>query len=264
MGYSNGIMHMHNLYEIMFIISDSGSCFVNDRIYEINKFNVFLFGDTDLHKVSVAEDRDYERYILFFSPNILHTVFKEDVDLLRGYEIAKRNREHQISFTQEQGLEFLSLLEKLEVSSKKNNQTRMESILLLAEILSYVNDNIMKEFENKRYLKVYQHKQITKVIEYVNIHYTEDVGLQSISTIFFINKSYLCRLFKKETGFQLSEYITYRRMTYAIELLRKGLSIVAVAELCGFHSDTYFITIFKKNFGITPKKYTKLIGEERR
>ncbi len=264
MGFSNAIMHMHNLYEIMFTISNEGACFINDKIYDVSRFNVFLFGDTDLHKMNVAEGIEYERYIVYFSPNILQTVFRDDVNLLKGYEVAKKNRQNQIVFTEEQGLAFLDLLMKLDASRKREKQPGMESILLLAQILCYVNDNIVKEIDDEKFSKPQQHKQIAEVIAYVNAHYTEDIGLQSISNTFFINKSYLCRLFKKETGFQLNEYITYRRMTHAVELLRKGLSIVEVSGLCGFHSDTYFITIFKRNFGITPKKYMKILSEERK
>jgi len=93
------------------------------------------------------------------------------------------------------------------------------------------------------------------VLEYIDDNYIHQPSLDELAKLCYLNKYYLCRLFRQETGFSIGDYITYRRMSAAMKLLRKGESISNVARLSGFKSDTYFITSFKKNFGTTPYQY---------
>ena len=55
----------------------------------------------------------------------------------------------------------------------------------------------------------------------------------------------------------ITDYINYRRITLAAERLRAGASTAEVAGECGFNSETYFITMFKRTMGFTPRQYVQ-------
>lgn len=100
---------------------------------------------------------------------------------------------------------------------------------------------------------------VTKdVISYIDFHYNEDLTLSLFAEMFNISKTYLSNLFKKETGITLTEFIHQTRMRKAIILLNSStLPITAIATACGYNDINYFIRIFKRTYGLSPKQYQK-------
>ena len=92
--------------------------------------------------------------------------------------------------------------------------------------------------------------------DYVRRHYREKIYLQDIADSLGISPSYLSRLFKKETGQCLQDYINEERVYRAANLLQfSDLPIPEIAQYVHFPSQSYFGSIFKKLKGMTPKEY---------
>ena len=101
-----------------------------------------------------------------------------------------------------------------------------------------------------------------ELLQYTNKHFHEELFLKDLSTMFYINVSYCCELFKKVTGMTFSQYITDLRMKKASELLQNSsLSIADVCKSVGYSDYFYFNKVFKKNLGCTPSKYRKTNGD---
>ena len=67
---------------------------------------------------------------------------------------------------------------------------------------------------------------------------------------------YLGRLFKKETGMCIGDYINLRRLEIAKELLAStDDKIISISSSVGFNNVTYFNRLFKKQTGLTPLQY---------
>ena len=70
------------------------------------------------------------------------------------------------------------------------------------------------------------------------------------------SRSYVSRLFRKNTGCSFCEYLTAYRLDKACVMLRStDDSVLGIALACGFSNVSYFIQMFRKNYGITPLKY---------
>ena len=92
--------------------------------------------------------------------------------------------------------------------------------------------------------------------DYVRKHYREKIYLQDIADSLGISSSYLSRLFKKETGQCLQDFINEERVYRASNLLQfSDLSLSEIAQYVHFPSQSYFGSIFKKLKGMTPKEY---------
>lgn len=102
---------------------------------------------------------------------------------------------------------------------------------------------------------------VTKeIISYIDFHYTEDLNLNFFSEMFNVSKTYLSNLFRKETGITLTEFIHQVRMRKAITLINSSaLPITAIATACGYNDINYFIRIFKRTYGLSPKQYQKTV-----
>ncbi len=93
---------------------------------------------------------------------------------------------------------------------------------------------------------------------YLNEHYAEDISLQGIAEMFYVNASYLSQLFKKETNCTFSQYMIKLRMEKAKKMIEQGnAKIWEVAIHVGYNSVSYFIQNFRKIYRITPEQLRK-------
>lgn len=81
---------------------------------------------------------------------------------------------------------------------------------------------------------------------------------EDIANQVFLNPDYLTRVFKKETGLSISDYLQQQRIEYAKELLRNTeQSISDIAVQVGYSNLSYFSTLFKKAVGVNPGEYRR-------
>lgn len=100
---------------------------------------------------------------------------------------------------------------------------------------------------------------VVELIEqYVQSHISQDLTREDIAAFLHFNPAYLSRLFKKETGLSLSDYIMDLRMKQAKRLLSESdLKVSDVAEITGYRNFSYFSKLFKKQEGYTPQEFRK-------
>ncbi len=100
------------------------------------------------------------------------------------------------------------------------------------------------------------HILMQNVKNYIDHHYDEEISLELLSQKTFISASYISALFKKTFHIGVSEYVSDLRMEKAKELLQSGnWKIEEIARQVGMTNSTYFITRFKRRFGMTPNQY---------
>lgn len=98
---------------------------------------------------------------------------------------------------------------------------------------------------------------IQKVMAYINENYNKnDLTLTAISAYASFNTSYMCTVFKKETGKTVNQYITEYRMNKAKDLLVNTKDIIeAISKEVGYSDTKHFFKTFKKYTGMSPSKY---------
>lgn len=99
---------------------------------------------------------------------------------------------------------------------------------------------------------------IRKIMHYVYENLHRDITREDIAAHVYLNSAYLSRLFKRETGQSLSEYILTAKLNRAKTLLTgSNVKVGAISEMVGFIHFPYFTKIFKKNVGVPPQQYRK-------
>ncbi|WP_217597393.1 AraC family transcriptional regulator [Cohnella sp. GbtcB17] len=97
---------------------------------------------------------------------------------------------------------------------------------------------------------------IRQVKELISQKLDRDISLQLLAGEVYLHPKYLSDLFKRETGVNLSDYVTERRMAKAKHLLRSTtLRIGDVASMCGLPNSKYFASRFKQRTGCTPTAF---------
>ena len=94
------------------------------------------------------------------------------------------------------------------------------------------------------------------VKKYIEEHLSYNISRQEIADYVFLNKDYLSKIFKEETGMAIVDYIIKKKIYVACELLSTTrLSVSKVAECIGYTHMPYFSRLFKKETGMTPNEY---------
>ena len=102
---------------------------------------------------------------------------------------------------------------------------------------------------------------IQRAITRINFDITADLSLRATAEFLKVNASYLSNLFKKETGYTLTNYVNKKRMEQAAFLLSTTVqSISAIAQQCGILDENYFTKLFKRHYQMTPSQYRDTIG----
>lgn len=102
-------------------------------------------------------------------------------------------------------------------------------------------------------------KYVMEAMRYIAEHYNApDIGVGSVASSLGVSEGHLSHVFKKETSYTISNYITTYRIRMAMELLRDCRSrVYEVAEQVGYRDITYFSSTFKKVTGMSPSEYQK-------
>lgn len=95
-----------------------------------------------------------------------------------------------------------------------------------------------------------------QIREYIEMNYAKELTLTGLAQKYNIEKTYLSRLFKQETGKNLMPYIAEKRIDHAKELIKQGdISLTEVSYLVGYDDYSYFNKVFRKIMGISPSEY---------
>jgi two-component system response regulator YesN len=98
--------------------------------------------------------------------------------------------------------------------------------------------------------------------EYIKDHCQDEITLEALAHMFHFNASYFSTLFKSQTNISLTDYILQVRMEKAQQLLMEtNEKISSIARKVGYKESTYFIRLFRREKGISPKKYRSLSGK---
>lgn len=99
-------------------------------------------------------------------------------------------------------------------------------------------------------------KHIKKAIHFINENYCENITLADVAAHIYLSTVHTSRLFKKETGKNVIDYINERRINEAKRLMdRTEHKIYEISQMVGFQNTHYFSTVFKKLTQMSPREY---------
>lgn len=97
--------------------------------------------------------------------------------------------------------------------------------------------------------------ELCNIISWTEKNFQRKITLDEISEFMGYDKHYFCYKFRSATGITYLNYVNRLRLFHACDRIRDGVSVKEVCEECGFENLSYFIQLFKKHMGMTPKQY---------
>ena len=97
---------------------------------------------------------------------------------------------------------------------------------------------------------------LDKLIVYINMHYSENLTLDQLSTVCYLSPSYISKTFKKQLNINFIDYLSSVRIKVAKRLMKnQGLSMKEISGEIGYADPNYFTRVFKKYEKMTPSEY---------
>ncbi len=250
--------HFHDMYEVYYSLTNNVDIFVNDVIYQVSKGTILVFNTADIHRTIPLDKTPYNRFIIHFNPEYMKDLCTAQTDLLDCFINRGPQFNHSLHLDSEQMEQFAALVDK--AKRYQSNALYGQDIYLkltLAEILLFINPLYQDSIRCFSQKSKREFERIYPILQHIQTNISDNLSLDSLSERYFINKFYLINLFKKATGFTITEYIIQTRIMKACELLKRGLSVQQVGELVGFNDNSHFIRTFKKHVGLPPKRYAQ-------
>ncbi|KFX55340.1 response regulator [Clostridium botulinum] len=123
----------------------------------------------------------------------------------------------------------------------------------------FVNLKINKDIYVEKSVNELKEVPIKAAIEYIQNNFDEKVSLEQMASICNLSPCYFSKVFKKAVGVNFVSYVNDTKINKAKELLENtDIPVLNVALDLGFDDCGYFIRVFKKSQGVTPKKYREV------
>ena len=136
------------------------------------------------------------------------------------------------------------------VLSNKQYTSIVQLLSIFAEHLSMVSNQVLVRQQNS------EPPVITKAKAFIQQHHADDLSLGEVAKAMNTSTFYFCKMFKKATGINFTDYLSRVRIEKARNLLlNPNLRISEIAFEVGFQSLTHFNRVFKKIAGQSPTEY---------
>ncbi len=231
-------MHWHKDIELMRVTKGRLNCTIGDLSFSLSAGDSMYIPSGITHGAT-PEDCEYECVV--FSPSVLYStqrirqaIKSQILYPVRFAENAEIDRICEALKTRYEGYEFdviSSLCKTAGEALKKQTASGSRA--------------------NSR------SEKIKPALYYIQKNFGEKISLSQLAGECGMSPNYFCKLFRDITGQTPVEYITTYRLEMASEMLLDGVKVTDVAYDCGFSDLSYFIHIFRKNLGISPKQYSK-------
>jgi len=249
--------HLHDGCEVYFFISGDANYLIEKNIYPMKYGDLFITNEHEVHAPFFNSDCIYERIYIQFDPKVARNLSTTTCDLLNCFYNRPAGHKNKIALDRIQLEEINFLFSKIENACNKNIWGNdIIKMSAFAELLVFINRIFMDMKTDEDNGQMGQ--KLFPILDFIDCNLDQDLNLEIFEKTFYINKYYLCRIFKKATGMNLHEYIIFKRVARAKKLLMEGKSVTETCHLSGFNDYSNFIRTFKRTVGISPGKYSKI------
>lgn len=248
--------HFHNHNEIIFVADGSCVLQAGARIYRLKGGDLIYLKHGVIHKI-VEVSGMKERFLLRFPDSVIKDIIEPgkkksyirnfDVCCVHTPESTRKNIENRL----------------LRIEYELSNLDDMSGLMIKSYILELMIGIVRARSKQRAELMPENFAAsivIKKAVEFISLNYSRQITLEKTADYVSMSPTYFSKKFKKEIGVGFNEYLRRYRLSEAEKLLKSdfGGSITDIAARCGFNDSNYFATVFRAEYGLSPKKFRQL------
>lgn len=252
--------HWHTSVELFAVLDGRLSFFLNEEEYPLEAGELIIINSNEIHSIYAPEKN--ETVVLQIPLKQFEDYFTAQ-RFIRFRSAARQGRDRTAKIPDNRKLAFF-IEELYKVYTAREVGWEFRTMALYYNILFLLvkdyreSEAAEKEIQDSRRLDA-----LSKITTYMREHYTEDLKLSDLASLFGYSDAYLSRMFKKYAKVNFKSYLQEIRMAYAYrELLNTDYTISRIAMDNGFADSRAFSKEFRKRYGILPSEIKR--GEQKK
>ena len=234
--------HSHNFTEFFYITNGSGKFSVESKILDVKSNDLIILNPTIVH-TEISNTLKPMEYIVLGIEGIQFQTENQ------GY-IFLSSSAHKTDLH----LYFNTLAHEMKLDQPYRD-------FMCQNLLNVIFTIILRNDAFKISLVTGPHptKECGIVKKYIDEHYSENITIETLSSLIHLNKYYFVHNFTRQFGTSPINYLIKRRIDESKHLLAKtNYSLSSISQIVGFSSPSYFSQAFKRTTGITPQEYRRV------
>ena len=240
--------HYHDFDKITIFLKGNVQYTIEGKSYQLQPYDIVLVSHNDIHKLNVQDSEPYERIVVYISPEFINTHQTADYDLSECFQKAKKEHTNVLRTHSHAKNTLVRAVDNLKHSfSDVGYANTLYQKILFLEFMIHLNRatlNEQLEFIDTDHCNT----KVVELLQYINRNLTTDLNIDDLAARFYVSKYYMMRLFKTETGYTIGNYINYKRLLLAKELIASGEPITQACYDCGFKNYSTFSRAYKSHF----------------
>ena len=245
-------IHYHNCYELYYLEEGEIVYYIDDGIYPARKGDFVLIPPGSLHKTLPWRSLAHSRILIYLDPKFLEQEASAFPELFKKEPV-------QVTMGSLQVIQRLmeGMLEE-DAGAKDPVMLRAMLTQLLVHLSRWAKLGGDCPTESAEGHGGNVARKVQEVTAYLDSHFKEEISLAELAERFYMNPTYLSRIFRRVTGMTYSEYLMQHRLREAVFLLNTTKKkVMEIAVETGFHSDNHFCKMFRKHMGVSPNQFRK-------
>ncbi|NEW06922.1 AraC family transcriptional regulator [Paenibacillus sp. SYP-B3998] len=252
--------HQHqDQYEIYFFLTGDVHYFIEKQVYPLQYGDLLIMHSNELHRPNFQSKKQrYENIVIHFNPKLMDAFSSPQFNLLDCFNNRVPGEQNRMRLTPQQIDDIMKLYERMDSHNRAQARAGSEVLFVAAftELLVFINRIFQSQGKQEEQAMIPD--KLSSLLAYIDENLDQDLSLEVLEHVVFMNRSYLCRLFKKHTGSTIHEHILFKRIAKAKLLLREGCTVTDTCQQAGFNDYSNFIRTFKKAVGLPPRQYQAL------
>jgi xylan 1,4-beta-xylosidase len=254
--------HTHTGFEFGEIVSGKGYMYLNGQFLPCDPGDVYFLDATLPHWHLARTGDNLVSIWVHLGWDKIISLMPDEKDL-RIYEPFQWLRNGLSPIIKNRPDLFKEIAEINSLSSERQPDWDLKSwgkiLYVVFQIAQYARPFIRKEAETA---SIKYNDVVTRAVQFLNEHYAEPVSRTVLARYCSISVSRLSHLFTEIMGMSLAQYRTRVRVNFAVEKIKTtSKKLYAIAQECGFGSESQLREAFVKTIGITPGSLRKDTAE---
>lgn len=238
--------HWHRSVEIFLVLEGTMDFYINTEQFSLGKGQFILVNPNEVHSI----DCPHPNFTIVLQiPSSLFEAYVGNVESM----LFCRSCPAQDA----QLVDLISSIYRAHENKQCGYQFRMLSDFYQLLYLMVTSYRVLEVDEERRRQNKNLEK-LSKITDYVNENYTEDLTLEGVARVFGYSPTYLSKMFHKYAGVNYKSYVLDLRTEAGYRLLMNTCqSVLEIAIECGFPDSRSFANAFRKRYGMAPTEYRK-------
>jgi len=255
-------LHYHDYTELLFGIEGEVLVISNDKTYRLGAGDMAIIHNFELHDVDgTGVPSSY--VVIKFLPSILLTADQSTPEYSYALTLMQNTDKRQ-DFFHNSELQLTPIPALFQHAMAEWEGKRFAYELSLRADVTSIFLHILRKWHEQNVAEGKINPAQLDIIERAIAHIKENyrtASEASAARAIGVSSSYLSRVFKSNMKRSFTAYLNDYRLKESEKMLVSGdIGIMQIADAVGFKTSAYFISVFKKQKGMTPAAYRKMYG----